>query len=58
MKALVSGASGFLGHAVCAELRGRGHEVVALVRRPGSEPPAAPRSQGDLIDAAALAGGR
>ena len=54
MKALVSGASGFLGHAVCAELRERDHEVAALVRRPGSEPPGSSAVQGDLADAAAL----
>ena len=55
MKALVSGASGFLGHAVCAELRERGHEVAAMVRRPGSEPEGTFAVQGDLADTAALA---
>ena len=55
MKALVSGASGFLGHAVCAELRERDHEVAALVRRPGSEPRGSSAVQGDLVDADALA---
>jgi nucleoside-diphosphate-sugar epimerase len=55
VKALVSGASGFLGHAVCAELRERDHEVAALVRRPGSEPRGCSAVQGDLVDAAALA---
>ena len=54
MKALVTGASGFLGHAVCAELRQRDHEVAALVRRPGSEPPGTSAVQGDLADAGAL----
>ena len=39
MRVLVTGASGFIGHACCAELLARGHEVQALVRRPGSEPP-------------------
>jgi nucleoside-diphosphate-sugar epimerase len=38
VKAFVTGASGFLGHAVCAELLAREHEVAALVRRSGSEP--------------------
>ena len=55
MKALVTGASGFLGHVVCAELRERDHEVAALVRRPGSEPRGSSAVQGDLVDATALA---
>src|SRR3954452_4354278 len=55
VQALVSGARGFLGHAVCAELRERDHEVAALVRRPGSEPRGSSAVQGDLVDAAALA---
>jgi len=54
MKVLVTGASGFLGHAVCAELRERVHDVSALVRRPGSEPPGAKAVGGDLVDAEAL----
>jgi nucleoside-diphosphate-sugar epimerase len=55
VKALVSGASGFLGHALCAELLERDHEVAALVRRPGSEPSGSSAVEGDLTDAAALA---
>ncbi len=54
LKAFVTGASGFLGHAVCAELRARDHRVVALVRRPGSEPPGCTPAAGDLSDARAL----
>ncbi len=55
MKLLVTGASGFLGHAVCAELLSRDHEVTALVRRPGSEPSGTSAVRGDLTDADALA---
>ncbi len=54
MKAFVTGASGFLGHAVCAELGSRGHEVFALVRRPGSEPEGTDAVHGDLSDGATL----
>jgi nucleoside-diphosphate-sugar epimerase len=54
VKAFVTGASGFLGHAVCAELQARGHEVAALVRRPGSEPPGTGAVGGDLSDGEAL----
>jgi len=54
VKALVSGASGFLGQAVCAELLQRGSDVAALVRRPGSEPPDCSPVPGDLSDVAAL----
>ena len=54
MKALVTGASGFVGRVACAELAGRGHEVAALVRRPGSEPARTVAVAGDLSDAEAL----
>jgi nucleoside-diphosphate-sugar epimerase len=54
VKALVTGASGFLGHAVCAELVTRGHSVVALVRRPASNPPGTDGVAGDLSDRQAL----
>lgn len=54
MKVLVTGASGFLGHTVCAELRSRGHDVASLVRRAGSEPGGTDAVQGDLSDSGAL----
>ncbi len=38
MRVLVTGASGFIGGALCGALLARGDEVTALVRRPGSEP--------------------
>lgn len=54
MRTLVTGASGFLGHAVCAEPLTRGHEVTALVRRAGSEPAGTTPAPGDLLDPGAL----
>jgi nucleoside-diphosphate-sugar epimerase len=54
MRVLVTGASGFLGGAVCAELIERGHQVDALVRRPGSEPAGTNPVAGDLTDAGSL----
>jgi nucleoside-diphosphate-sugar epimerase len=50
MKAFVTGASGFVGHAVCAELRSAGHEVKAFVRRPGTEPEGTEPVKGDMLD--------
>ena len=37
-----------MGHAACRELVQRGHDVVALVRRPGSEPPGTTAAVGNL----------
>jgi nucleoside-diphosphate-sugar epimerase len=54
MKALVTGASGFVGDVVCAQLREAGHEVVALVRREGSQPTGTTPARGDLTDASSL----
>lgn len=54
MRAFVTGSSGFLGHAVCAELLAREHRVVALVRRPDSHPPGTEPVAGDLSDSGAL----
>jgi nucleoside-diphosphate-sugar epimerase len=54
MRVLVTGASGFIGCAVCAALRSRGHEVRALVRRAGSEPPGTAATVADLRDAPGL----
>jgi nucleoside-diphosphate-sugar epimerase len=54
MRTLVTGASGFIGQTLCAQLIERGHEVVALVRRPGSEPAGTRAAGGDLSDAQGL----
>ncbi|HZV75006.1 MAG TPA: NAD(P)-dependent oxidoreductase [Conexibacter sp.] len=48
MRALVTGASGFLGGFACRELHARGHAVTALVRRPGSAPPDCEEVRADL----------
>jgi nucleoside-diphosphate-sugar epimerase len=50
MHILVTGASGFIGAALCRQLLERGHEVGALVRRPGSAPGGTRGLMGDLGD--------
>jgi nucleoside-diphosphate-sugar epimerase len=54
VRLLVTGASGFLGGVVCAELLERDHQVHALVRRRGSEPPGTGAVAGDLTDDGSL----
>jgi nucleoside-diphosphate-sugar epimerase len=54
MRILVTGASGFLGHAVCHELHARSHETTAVIRRPGSEPAGTAPVYGDLQDVQSL----
>jgi len=54
MRIFLTGASGFIGQALSAELTEHGHEVSALVRRPGSEPPGTRAVPGDLTDAHSL----
>jgi nucleoside-diphosphate-sugar epimerase len=56
MRALVTGAGGFLGTALVRALRARGDEVRALVRRPapGLADLGAEVTQGDATDPAAL----
>jgi len=59
VKALVTGATGFVGGQLTHLLRDRGHEVTALVRSPSRAAPLAARDvrlvQGDLADTRALA---
>ena len=54
MRILVTGASGFIGGVVCRRAIEHGHEVTALVRRPGSEPPGTAAVAGDLAAGAGL----
>lgn len=54
MRVLVTGASGFIGGILCARLLQDGHDVSALVRRPGSEPAGTRALAGDLSDGAKL----
>ncbi len=55
MRILITGASGFVGRALCAQLVRRDHDVASLVRRDGSHPPQTRALVGDLGDATRLA---
>ena len=57
MKALVTGATGFLGKHLLDALVARGHAVVALARSPGRLAPRAGVTavQGDILDPSSLA---
>ncbi len=54
MRVLVTGASGFIGRALCAQLLEQRHDVTALVRREGSQPAGTRPLAGDLEDGARL----
>lgn len=55
MRVLVTGAAGFLGHAVVAALAARGHQPVAFVREGRDVPPqASATATGDMRDLASL----
>ena len=54
MRIFITGASGFIGNTLSAQLLAREHDVCALVRRPGSEPPGTRAVAGELSDGARL----
>jgi nucleoside-diphosphate-sugar epimerase len=54
MRIFLTGASGFIGRTLCPRLLERGHEVSALVRRPGSEPKGTTAVAGELGDRTGL----
>lgn len=56
MRIAVTGAGGFVGHAVAAALQERGHEVVALVRRPHLGLDGAEQRLVDIVDTSAVVG--
>jgi nucleoside-diphosphate-sugar epimerase len=56
MRIMVTGASGFIGQTLCGKLKERGHELSALVRRAGSEPPGTRGVIADLTDEGGLNG--
>jgi nucleoside-diphosphate-sugar epimerase len=54
MRIFLTGASGFIGNTLSAQLLARGHDVSALVRRIGSAPPGTRAVSGELSDGALL----
>ena len=50
MRVLVTGASGFIGRALCTRLLASGHDVAGLIRREGSQPAGTRPLAGDLSD--------
>jgi uncharacterized protein YbjT (DUF2867 family) len=54
VKALVAGASGFVGRRLCAALAGTGHDVVAVTRNPAGYSGAGAPVHGDVHDPATL----
>lgn len=54
MKVLLIGASGMVGSRILAELRSRGHEVVAATRKPFAVPEGVVSVQLDASDAGAI----
>jgi nucleoside-diphosphate-sugar epimerase len=54
MRIMVTGASGFIGQTLCEQLKERGHELSALVRRAGSEPQGTRGIVADLSDGPGL----
>jgi nucleoside-diphosphate-sugar epimerase len=54
MRIMVTGASGFIGQTLCGQLKERGHELSALVRRAGSEPQGTRAVVADLTDKGGL----
>ena len=52
MRVLVTGGTGYLGKAIVAALRGRGHQAIVFARQPAPEDREA--VAGDVTDAAAL----